>query len=69
MVDNVTPGLIRYFVPKHLAFGHITRADVAKKHPRPIAQQLLADDNLSEGIIILDGTYVHIQKSHSNVLR
>ncbi|CAF3322404.1 unnamed protein product [Rotaria sp. Silwood2] len=54
--------LAQYFVPKHLGFNHITRTDVIQKHTRPLAQQLLADNDPNKSIIILDGTYVYIQK-------
>ncbi|CAF1173234.1 unnamed protein product [Didymodactylos carnosus] len=69
ILDSTCSALGQYFVPKHLGFGHITRTDVIQKHTRPLAQQLLVDDDPTKAIIILDGTYVCIQKSHNNVLQ
>ena len=69
ILDSACSALTKYFVPKHLGFQHITRTDVILKHTRPLAQQLLADDDPTKAIIILDGTYVYIQKSYNNTLQ
>ena len=69
ILDSACSALTKYFVPKHLGFQHITRTDVILKHTRPLTQQLLADDDQMNAIIILDGTYVYIQKSYNNTLQ
>jgi hypothetical protein len=69
ILDSACSALTQYFVPNHLGFNHIMRTDVIQKHTRPLAQQLLADNDPDKAIIILDGTYVYIQKSHNNILQ
>ena len=52
------------FVPQHLGFQHVSREEVKTKHTRPLARELLADDVTSDpAILVLDGTYIYIQKS------
>ena len=52
------------FVPSNLGFQHISRDDVKRKHTRTLARELLVADVTSDpAILVLDGTYVYIQKS------
>ena len=69
ILDSACSALIQYFVPKQLGFGHITRTDMIQKHIRPLAQQLMGDDDPTKAIVILDGTYVYVQKGHNNILQ
>ncbi|CAF3031234.1 unnamed protein product [Rotaria sp. Silwood2] len=69
ILESANSALTQYFVPKHLGFHHITREQVLKQHTRPLAQQLLANDNPNKAIIILDGTYVYARKSANNLLQ
>lgn len=54
--------LMEKFVPENLGFKHISRDDVIHNHTRPLAKQLFSGDRDS-AIIVLDGTYIYIQKS------
>ena len=54
--------LMKHFVPQNLWFKHIKREDIIKNHTRPLAKQLFSNDRDS-AIIVLDGTYIYIQKS------
>ena len=69
ILESANNALTQYFVPKYLGFHRITREQVLKQHTRPLAQQLLANDNPNKAIIILDGTYVYMQKSANNLLQ
>ncbi|XP_048768744.2 uncharacterized protein LOC125662931 [Ostrea edulis] len=51
------------FVTENLGFGHITREEIINKHTRPLAQTLFGDDTTQQAILILDGTYIYINKS------
>lgn len=53
------------FVPHNLGFGHISREDVIAKHTRPLAQELFSSGlaNSIPALLVLDGTYIYIQKS------
>ena len=53
---------MKHFVPQNLGFKHIKREDIIKNHTRPLAKQLFSNDRDS-AIIVLDGTYIYIQKS------
>jgi hypothetical protein len=53
------------FVPKHLGFQHISHQELCLHHTTPIAKKLFtSDDNPDQAVLILDGTYIYIQKSH-----
>ncbi|CAF3854928.1 unnamed protein product [Rotaria sp. Silwood1] len=69
ILESANIALTQHFVSKYLGFHHITREQVLKEHTRPLAQQLLADNDANKAIIILDGTYVYIQKSSNNLLQ
>ena len=49
-------------MPFYLGFSHISREDVINKHTRNLAQ-LLFTENKEQVILVLDGTYIYIQKS------
>ncbi|XP_056022083.1 uncharacterized protein LOC125673390 [Ostrea edulis] len=63
-IVSARTALIRDFVPYNLGFQHITREEVIENHTRQLARDLLSDDITSNpAILVLDGTYVYIQKS------
>ena len=62
-VASVRKTLMNYFVPFHLGLNHITRQDVITTHTRPLAQYLFGDGHTA--ILVLDGTYIYIQKSNN----
>lgn len=49
-------------VPRNLGFQHITREDIIQKHTRQLAKDLMTSSQ-DPAILVLDGTYVGIQKS------
>ena len=56
------------FVPRHLGFGHVTRDDIICKHTTPIAQRMFGmqeDGDHPKMILVLDGTYIYVQKSNN----
>ena len=63
MVSSVRNSLALTFVPKHLGFGHISRADLINNHTTNVAQTLFADGTADTAILVLDGTYIYIEKS------
>ena len=54
--------LMEHFVPKFLGFSHMTRDEFVSKHTRPFVQHLLAN-GMPVAVLVLDGTYIYIQKS------
>ncbi|XP_061190072.1 uncharacterized protein LOC133197912 [Saccostrea echinata] len=50
------------FVPNHLGFNHINRDTVIHEHTRPLAKELFSP-TLNQAILVLDGTYIYVQKS------
>lgn len=53
------------FVPMYIGFGHIDRETVINRHSSAVATNLLTDSNNNLAIVI-DGTYLYIQKSSDN---
>lgn len=62
-ISSVRKGLMTSFVPKHLGFNHISRQAVISDHTRPLAQFLFGDQGDPRAILVIDGTYIYIQKS------
>lgn len=54
---------MQHFVPKCIGFDHISRDDVISKHTSTFARELLACGSNNTAILLIDGTYIHIQKS------
>lgn len=50
------------FVPYHLGFQHVTREELIQDHTRPLAASLFGTSG-KEAILVLDGTYIYIDKS------
>lgn len=53
------------FTPKYVGFQHITRQDIKDQHTRPLAKELFGNDIDNPVILVADGTYIYIQKSHN----
>ena len=62
-VNSARVALSRDFVPFNVGFQHIFRQEVIDKHTRPIAQTLFGVEGNPPAILVIDGTYVYIQKS------
>lgn len=63
-IVSARTSLMRDFVPHNLGFNHITREEVIQNHTRQLARNLMTEDVTSNpAILVLDGTYIYIQKS------
>lgn len=51
------------FVSSYLGFRHISHAAFVANHTTPIAKQLFGGNEENVAVLVLDGTYVYIQKS------
>jgi hypothetical protein len=60
-VASVREALANNFVPYYLGFSHISRDEVLENHTRPLAKTLFGSG--TEALLVLDGTYIYIQKS------
>ncbi|XP_062581640.1 uncharacterized protein LOC134243403 [Saccostrea cucullata] len=54
---------LRDFVSQNVGFNHISHEDFVNKHTTPIAKKLFCENEDNTAIIVLDGTYIFIQKS------
>lgn len=50
------------FVPQHLGFAHVSRDEIIQQHTRPLAQEMFSNIDSTSAILVLDGTYIYIQK-------
>lgn len=64
-IASVRQALYRSFVPLHLGPEHITRQQVINEHTRPLANELFGNLIDPPVILVLDGTYIYIQKSNN----
>lgn len=62
-VQSARKALMADFVPRNIRFPHITREEIIRTHTRPLAQHLLSDITTAPAILVLDGTYIYIQKN------
>jgi hypothetical protein len=65
IIHEVTEALLKDFVPYHLGFQHIDRKTILQHHQISIASQLMADQD-DQVIVVMDGTYLYVQKSSNN---
>ena len=61
-ISSARKYLVETFVPENLGFEHISRNNVINNHTRPLAQSLFGDIT-NPAILVVDGTYIYIQKS------
>jgi hypothetical protein len=54
--------LSKDFTPHHISFEHITRDTIADKHTTDLAKTLFGGPH-NPAILVIDGTYIYIQKS------
>lgn len=66
-IASVRKCLMSQFVPRHLGLDHISREELIANHTRPLAQSLFTSDSGDSAklILVLDGTYIYIQKSQN----
>ena len=66
LLQSARTALMKHLVPKYLGFEHISRHTLIEQRTRPLAKILLADNIDGKVILVLDSTYVYIQKSTNN---
>lgn len=64
IIPSVREALMKNFVPRHLGLQHISHQELCLHHITPITRKLSSEDNQDQAVLILDGTYIYIQKSH-----
>ena len=69
VTHSVLSALTQYFVPYNLGFNHVSREKVITQYTRPLAKMILANNSNDVVILVLDGTYVYVQKSGNNRLQ
>ena len=69
IVDSACTALMEHFVLKYLGFGHLSRRDLIDSHTRSLAKRLFTQAGGDKAIVILDGTYLYVQKSSNNLLQ
>lgn len=68
IIHAVRLALLKDFVPSHLGFQHIDRQTVLQQHQTAIATQLMTDDD-TQVVIVMDATYLFVQKSSDNLFQ
>ena len=68
IIESARKALIKNFVPLYLDFHHISRETVIECHTRSVAKQLLTGGN-DAAVLVLDSTYIYVQKSTNNLLQ
>jgi hypothetical protein len=63
-VSTVRHSFMRSFVPLYLGIESLTRESIIENHTRPLAKALFAT-NENQLILVLDGTYIYINKSNN----
>ncbi|XP_056014968.1 uncharacterized protein LOC125654892 [Ostrea edulis] len=64
-IASVRQSLVCSFVPQNLGLQHISREEVIGKHTRSLAHTLFGSSRNTEAVLVLDGTYIYIQKSNN----
>ena len=68
-INAVKSHLVVNFVPSNLGFEHISREGVIKDETTDLAKHLFSPDDDDCAILVLDGTYVYIQKSSQHTFQ
>ena len=69
LLQSARAALMKHLVSKYLGFEHISRHTLIEQRTRSLAKILLADSIDDNVILVLDSTYVYIQKSTNNELK
>jgi hypothetical protein len=69
VLQSARDAIMKHFVPQHLGFEHISRRTLIDQRTRPLAKILLADNHNDKAILVLDSTYIYVQKSNNNKLQ
>lgn len=65
IVRTARIAMMQYFVSMNFGFDHTTRESIVDHHTTDISKQLFTDPISDTVIMVLDGTYIYIQKSSS----
>ncbi|CAF4907643.1 unnamed protein product, partial [Rotaria socialis] len=65
-LKTVRTALMTRFVPSNLGFNHITRQEIIDQHTSTMARRLMCDAESNTAIVVIDGTYIYMQKSRNN---
>lgn len=68
IINQVRQALKSDFVPRHIGFNHIDRQAVIDHHQTAIATALLTK-NSDQLCLVMDGTYLSIQKSSNHLFQ
>jgi hypothetical protein len=68
IIHSVRLALIKDFTPHHIGLQHIDRQAVLNHHQTAIATELFTT-NPNQLCILMDGTYLYIQKSSNNEMQ
>ncbi len=68
IIHSVRLALIKDFTPHHIGLQHIDRQAVLDHHQTAIATELFTT-NPNQLCILMDGTYLYIQKSSNNEMQ
>lgn len=68
IMQQVRQQLSNSFVHKYLGFNHKTRKDILTHHQTSIANKLLTTSS-DQVCIVVDGTYLYIEKPSNNLLQ
>ncbi|CAC5423661.1 unnamed protein product [Mytilus coruscus] len=63
--NSVRQAFMSEFVPANLGFQHISREEIIQKHTRPLAQSMFGGIASNSAILVLDGTYIYVDKSNN----
>ena len=61
-IGKVTTALETTFLPENLGFSHISRAEALEKHSLDMYYKLFEEHDVSRIFLVLDGTYVYIER-------
>lgn len=65
IIHSVRKTMMETFVPDYIGFRHIDRRTIIEQHSSAIANDLLLDSN-DQIAVVVDGTYLYVQKSTNN---
>ncbi|XP_035714512.1 uncharacterized protein LOC118438406 [Folsomia candida] len=61
-IDAVATALDNHFVKKYLGFEHLSCEAALRDHSRPIYSKLFKEEDPTKLFLIMDGTYIYIEK-------
>ena len=62
-IHSARQALMTDFVPQHLGFEHVSRAEIIENHTSAFARVIFGDDRDDVAVCVADGTYIYIEKS------